>query len=535
MSSMFSSLTANVARILLTALTLITLLVLSSAKQTSRTAPYSSTPIFRHHNTSVPLAQGWLGADAAYTVPLSANTTLWLFDDTLTANTLTHPTRADYHFIHNTIAIQHCHNTKRLEDCSITYHWSDDGNRTEEFWLTGRERDVEPEFYWVLDAFINWAYDKRLYVFLQRTKNVPWGLNFEGQQQNSSCARLECSFYAVDSDSRRIMLRATDVYVCSCVRVSLCATEIGGEVVSVDNWQDEPSKWRKQYQINHKQSEAWQRTHSTASTTSHLTPLQETSRHSRHYSPLSSLCRVANVSIVGQTAIANQGPDGNPFPTDSSGDQYLYSHAYLTPLQGGRSTNALMRFPLSQMHNMSQSTGLWQYYTTSQLWRNWTTDPSIVLKDAVSYWDGTQIGTVRYNTHYKQWLNVSPSPQSFIGGGAVWSGSRESLVAGWTPLSALYQMPETNHSSSSYNDEAWCYTTLEHVEFSEVAGELTFTYVCNGHTLDAVVRNNSLYTPQLVRMPYPTVVVNKTVATNKPTTADPAMRQTRRDRTVASL
>ena len=34
------------------------------------------------------------------------------------------------------------------------------------------------------------------------------------------------------------------VWLCGC-----CVTEIGGEVVSVDNWHDEPSKWNKQYQV----------------------------------------------------------------------------------------------------------------------------------------------------------------------------------------------------------------------------------------------------------------------------------------------
>ena len=115
----------------------------------------------------------------------------------------------------------------------------------------------------------------------------------------------------------------------------------------------------------------------------------------------------------------------------------------------------------------------------------------------------------RYNRHHKQWLNVSPSPQSYLGGGAVWSGSRE-LVAGWTDLSEFYLMPEVNQTSPQWNDEAWCYTTLEHVEW-ELPGELTFTYVCNGRTFDSVLKNDSIYVPQLVRMPYPTIV-NPTAA-----------------------
>ena len=151
---------------------------------TSASLTATSTPIFRDGNSSVPLTQGWLGADAAYTVPLSPTRTLWLFDDTLTANAI-HDRRDNCHFIHNTIGIMDCTNTTLLHDCSVTYHWTDDGNRTQEFWLTGQEQEQEPEFYWVLDAFVN-RLDKRLYVFLQRTKNVPWGLNFEGMQSTAS-------------------------------------------------------------------------------------------------------------------------------------------------------------------------------------------------------------------------------------------------------------------------------------------------------------------------------------------------------------
>ena len=155
------------------------------------TAPPTSTPIFQGGNTSVPLAQGWLGADAAYTVPLSPTRTLWLFDDTLTANRL-HDDRDSCHFVHNTIGIMECANTTLLHGCSITYHWSDDGNRTQEFWLTGMEDAKYPEFYWVLDAFINHV-DKRLYVFLQRTRNVPWGLNFEGTTITPVLLGAKCS------------------------------------------------------------------------------------------------------------------------------------------------------------------------------------------------------------------------------------------------------------------------------------------------------------------------------------------------------
>ena len=189
---MHSRTTSSVTRHVLPTILLLLLSLLHAPTTASRAPP--STPIFRHGNTTVPLAQGWLGADAAYTVPLSPTRTLWLFDDTLTSNQLGDD-RDHSHFVHNTIGIMDCANTTLLTGCSITYHWSDDGNRTQEFWLTGKEGEEEPEFYWVLDAFIN-RVDGRLYVFLQRTKNVPWGLNFEGEQTNHTAA-LQLNLHTV--------------------------------------------------------------------------------------------------------------------------------------------------------------------------------------------------------------------------------------------------------------------------------------------------------------------------------------------------
>ena len=139
--------------------------------------PPLSTPVFRDGSLSLPLAQGWLGADAAYTLPLDPHRTLWLFDDTLSADSLQPPStnRSHSHFVHNTVGLMTCDDARQLRNCSITYHWGD-AERQQGFWLTGHEGDREPLFYWVLDAFIE---HRTLHVFLQTTRNVPYGLNFE--------------------------------------------------------------------------------------------------------------------------------------------------------------------------------------------------------------------------------------------------------------------------------------------------------------------------------------------------------------------
>ena len=156
-----------------------------------------STPVFQGGSTTMPLAQGWLGADASYTIALGPYRWLWLFDDTLSADSPT-SNRSHCHFVHNTIGIMTCDDT-HLSNCSIQYYWSD-ADRQQGFWLTGHESDKEPLFYWVLDVFLH---NGTLYVFLQTTRNVPYGLNFE---------------------------------------------VVGSALVSVSNPHDDPTQWRKAYQ-----------------------------------------------------------------------------------------------------------------------------------------------------------------------------------------------------------------------------------------------------------------------------------------------
>ena len=128
------------------------------------------------------------------------------------------------------------------------------------------------------------------------------------------------------------------------------------------------------------------------------------------------------------------------------------------------------------------------------------TDPLQPPPGAATYWG--QIGTVRWHEAQREWINIAPSPECYFGGGGVYSTS-PNLTEGWTGYLALYQTPETDKGDPRYVEDAWCYAEFEHPEF-EREGELVFTYVCNGHALDTVLNNNTLYEAQLVRMPYPT-------------------------------
>ncbi|MCP5042008.1 MAG: hypothetical protein GY944_13345, partial [bacterium] len=65
-------------------------------------------------------SDGWLGGDAAYSVPLGTGRSLWLFGDTFVGSG-DQDTRAGAHFVHNSIAISECRAGGEWE---IEYFWT---------------------------------------------------------------------------------------------------------------------------------------------------------------------------------------------------------------------------------------------------------------------------------------------------------------------------------------------------------------------------------------------------------------------------
>ena len=94
-----------------------------------------------------PYAQGWLGADDAYSVPLTATRSLWLFGDTFVADSSI-TLRSKYKaMVRNSIGFTDCEVGK---PCRVTYLWG--GQKTEKprsFFDSNRE-DL---WYWPLDGF----------------------------------------------------------------------------------------------------------------------------------------------------------------------------------------------------------------------------------------------------------------------------------------------------------------------------------------------------------------------------------------------
>jgi hypothetical protein len=125
-------------------------------------APLACLPEF-------PFEEGWLGGDAAYSVPLSRTETLWLFGDTFVGV----PGQADREgstFIHNSVGVSHCQ-----EDIwNIEYFWGTDAAGAPRAFLHEPRVDGNERWWWLFDGFVH---RERLYIgLLEVERAAPQGL-----------------------------------------------------------------------------------------------------------------------------------------------------------------------------------------------------------------------------------------------------------------------------------------------------------------------------------------------------------------------
>lgn len=110
-----------------------------------------------------PYRDGWLGGDAAYSIPLSDSETVWLFGDTFVGK----PGQADRQgsaFVHNSVAVSRCHAGGRWE---IDYAWGHAPDGTPHAFL---ERPVPETWWWLFDGFLH---DGKLYLGLLEVERIP--------------------------------------------------------------------------------------------------------------------------------------------------------------------------------------------------------------------------------------------------------------------------------------------------------------------------------------------------------------------------
>jgi hypothetical protein len=111
---------------------------------------------------SFPYQDGWLGGDAAYSVPLSATESLWLFGDTFVA-AQEQQDRVGSKFIHNSIAVSRCDAGR----WGIRYFWSTGPDGHPVAFLKRHSADA---WWWLFDGFLH---EGRLYIGLLEVESSP--------------------------------------------------------------------------------------------------------------------------------------------------------------------------------------------------------------------------------------------------------------------------------------------------------------------------------------------------------------------------
>jgi len=141
-----------------------------------------------------PYTQGWLGGDAAYSVPLppahlgppSAQRTLWLFGDSFVSEEPGATNREGAHFIHNSVAVSVCAEA----GFEIEYFWQRTGREGARAFLHPPRSTEEDTYWWLFSGFMNRG---ALYLgLLEVTRTSPSGpLGLPFRLEGMKLARID--------------------------------------------------------------------------------------------------------------------------------------------------------------------------------------------------------------------------------------------------------------------------------------------------------------------------------------------------------
>jgi hypothetical protein len=130
-----------------------------------------------------PYTAGWFGGDAAYSIPISAGKSVWLFGDTFVGDP-DQRTRSGATLVHNSIAISEC-----LPDgeWKIEYSWGRKDDGAPRAFLAAERSD---RYWWLFDGFLH---EDRLYIgLLEVEPSEPRGpLNLPFRYRGMKLARVE--------------------------------------------------------------------------------------------------------------------------------------------------------------------------------------------------------------------------------------------------------------------------------------------------------------------------------------------------------
>ncbi len=201
-------------------------------------------------------------------------------------------------------------------------------------------------------------------------------------------------------------------------------------------------------------------------------------------------------TVPGVSIVVNQGPGGNPEPSNPEGANYAY---FFTAMSSAHSL-ALLRIPLDELNSLARpANGSWQYLNSQKAWTNWEGTATTLPADAAGVLkpDSSEM-TIRYHSLSKKWIAVFPEGLQ----NASFYSLSSSLTGGWSAAKKLYVYPEMQTSNRNYTPNLFCYAAKEHPEM-ETAGQIVFTYVCNSTVDKEVTQNMNLYHPVVVSQPLP--------------------------------
>ena len=204
-------------------------------------------------------------------------------------------------------------------------------------------------------------------------------------------------------------------------------------------------------------------------------------------------------AVPGASIVVNEGPNGNPDPSNPQGADYAYFFT-VVPVKGSPPYVALLRLRLSQLNSAARpGNAKWEYLKSDSSWAFWpATDSTLPVDNAKVIDPGATEMTVRYHASTNQWIALYPRGWD---NNAHYSLS-SSLTSGWGPSKDLYAYPEMQPSNPNYKPNVFCYAVKEHIEF-ETAGQIFFTYACNSTQVSEITNNMNLYRPVVVIQPLP--------------------------------
>ncbi len=153
----------------------------------------------------------------------------------------------------------------------------------------------------------------------------------------------------------------------------------------------------------------------------------------------------------------------------------------------------LARIPLT---GLSDPASHLEYLAEDGTWRSgYGKGPVLpVMKDSHSEM------SIRFHAGIRRWVAVTSGPE-FLSN-YIMVRTAPALTGPWGEPQRVYDFPEMQPASASYDRDTSCYAVKEQVQFSS-ANEIMITYVCNSFDFGKMIANEKIYRPRAVQVSLP--------------------------------